>query len=48
MSKEQLLAALNRLIKVDPNLVQNLTKLAELAEKKPSLYQSAVDYLKKL
>lgn len=48
MSKEAIITAINRLIKVDPNLAVNLNKLADLAEKKPSIYQSAVDYLKKL
>jgi hypothetical protein len=48
MSKEAIITAINRLVKVDPNLAANLNKLADLAEKKPSIYQSAVEYLKKL
>lgn len=48
MSKEDLITAINRLVKVDPNLTANLNKLADLAEKKPAIYKTAVDYLKKL
>jgi hypothetical protein len=48
MSKENIIAAVNKLVKLDPNFAENLNKLAELAEKKPFIYQQAVDQLKKL
>jgi len=48
MSKETIITAVNKLVKLDPNFSDNLAKLAELAEKKPFIYTQAVDYLKKL
>jgi hypothetical protein len=48
MSKETIITAVNKLVKLDPNFADNLAKLAELAEKKPFIYTQAVDYLKKL
>jgi hypothetical protein len=48
MSKENIIASVNKLVKLDPNFAENLSKLAELAEKKPFIYQQAVDQLKKL
>ena len=46
--KEQLIKAINSLQKLDGNFVSNLSKLAELAETKPFIYQQAINQLKKL
>ena len=46
--KEKILAAINKLAKLDPNLGENLTKLAELAEKNKFVYEQAVKQLKSL
>ena len=39
--KEKILAAINKLAKLDPQLGENLTKLAKLAEDKPFIYKQA-------
>jgi len=46
--KEKILAAINKLAKFDANLADNLTKLAELAEKNTFVYDQAVKQLKSL
>lgn len=46
--KEKLMEAINKLIKHDSNFVANLSKLADLAEKKPYVYKQAVEQLNKL
>jgi len=46
--KEKILAAINKLVKFDANLADNLTKLAELAEKNKFVYDQAVKQLKSL
>ena len=46
--KEKILTAINKLSKVDASLAENLTKLAELAEKKPFIYQQAIKQLNSL
>ena len=46
--KEKLMNAINKLVKHDSNFVNNLSKLAELAEKKPFIYKEAVAQLNKL
>jgi hypothetical protein len=46
--KEKILNAINKLAKLDPSLGENLTKLAELAEKKPFIYQQAIKQLNSL
>ena len=46
--KEKILAAINKLAKFDANLADNLTKLAELAEKNKFVYDQAVKQLKSL
>jgi hypothetical protein len=46
--KEKILTAINRLAKLDPGLGDNLFKLAELAEKKPFVYQQAIKQLNSL
>ena len=43
--KEKILAAINKLVKLDTNFAANLEKLAHLAEKKPLIYQQAVKQL---
>ena len=47
-SKQQILEAVNTLIKLDPNFAENISKLAQMAEKKPSVYKMAVEYLKSM
>jgi len=47
-AKNKIIESVNKLIKTDPNFPENLAKLAQLAEKKPAIYKSAVDYLNKL
>ena len=37
--KEKILAAINKLAKLDPNLGENLIKLAKLDEDKPFIYK---------
>jgi len=44
--KEKILAAINKLLKLDTNFAENLAKLAEIAEKKPMVYKQAVNMLK--
>jgi hypothetical protein len=46
--KEKILTAINKLSKLDANLAENLTKLAELAEKKQFIYQQAIKQLNSL
>jgi len=46
--KQQILEAVNTLIKLDPNFAENIAKLAQMAEKKPSVYKMAVEYLKSM
>lgn len=46
--KEKILAAINKLVKADPNLAENLTKLAALAESNPFVYKQAVKQLNSL
>ena len=46
--KEKILTAINKLAKLDPNIADNLTKLAELAEKNKFVYEQAVKQLKSL
>jgi hypothetical protein len=46
--KEKILNAINKLAKLDPLLGENLSKLAELAEKKPIIYQQAIKQLNSL
>ena len=44
--KEKVLAAINELMKLDPDFVNNITALAELAKSKPMVYKMAVQQLK--
>jgi hypothetical protein len=46
--KQMILDAINRLVKADPNFAQNITKLADLAEKSQFIYSQAVNKLKSL
>lgn len=46
--KEKILTAINKLATLDPGLGDNLSKLAELAEKKPFIYQQAIKQLNSL
>ena len=46
--KQQILDAINRLVKADPNFADNITKLAELAERNQFIYKQAVAKLKSL
>lgn len=46
--KEKILTAINKLAKLDANIAENLTKLAELAEKNKFVYDQAVKQLKSL
>lgn len=46
--KEKILAAINKLAKLDPQLGENLTKLAKLAEEKPFIYKQAIQQLNSL
>jgi hypothetical protein len=46
--KEKILTAINKLAKLDANLAENLTKLAELAERNKFIYDQAVKQLKSL
>lgn len=46
--KEKILAAINKLAKLDPQLGENLTKLAKLAEDKPFIYKQAIQQLNSL
>jgi len=48
MDKERIIAAINKLVKQDPNFASNLEKLAELSEKKPYIYKQAIEQLNKL
>ena len=45
-AKQRTIAALNRLQKIDPNLPDTLTLLADFAEKKPSQYLSFIPIVK--
>jgi len=44
--KEQITKSVNRLLKVDPNFVENLEVLADFAESKPDQYKKFVPMLK--
>jgi LytS/YehU family sensor histidine kinase len=44
--KEKIIAAVNELIKLDPNFPDNLELLVNLAKNKPSVYKQAVSILK--
>ena len=46
--KERILAAVNQLIKLDPNFPDNIERLAALAKSKPAIYQLAVKQLNDL
>jgi hypothetical protein len=46
--KTIILDAINRLVKADPNFAENITKLADLAEKSKFIYSQAVNKLKSL
>lgn len=46
--KEKILSAINKLSKLDANLAENLTKLADLCEKNKFVYEQAVKQLKTL
>ncbi len=46
--KEKILMAINKLIKHDPELADNLTQLADLAEKNQFVYKQAVKKLREL
>jgi hypothetical protein len=46
--KQIILAAINRLVISDPNFAENITKLADLAEKSKFIYSQAVNKLKSL
>lgn len=46
--KEKILAAINKLSKLDPQLADNLTKLAKLADEKPFIYKQAIQQLNSL
>jgi len=39
--KEKIIKAVNKLMAIDDNFAENITKLAELAEKSPAVYQQA-------
>lgn len=46
--KEKIIIAINKLIKHDADLAENLTQLATLAEKNQFIYKQAVKQLKAL
>jgi hypothetical protein len=46
--KTIILDAINRLVKADPNFAENITKLADLADKNKFIYSQAVNKLKSL
>jgi hypothetical protein len=46
--KQIILDAINRLVKADSNFAENITKLADLAEKNKFIYTQAVNKLKSL
>lgn len=46
--KERLVSAINRIQKVDNQFIDNLERLADLAEKSPMVYKIAIDKLKSL
>jgi ubiquinone biosynthesis protein Coq4 len=46
--KQIILDAINRLVKSDPNFAENITKLADLADKNKFIYSQAVNKLKSL
>jgi hypothetical protein len=45
-AKTRIIAAINTLSKLDPNLAENLEKLAKLAKNNPEMYKQAVQMLK--
>jgi len=46
--KQIILDAINRLVKSYPNFAENITKLADLADKNKFIYSQAVNKLKSL
>jgi hypothetical protein len=44
-AKAKINSAVVRLIKLDPNFAQNISKLADLAEKSPTIYKMAISHL---
>lgn len=46
--KEKMVAAVNTLMRLDPNFPENVTQLANLCETKPEVYKMAVQYLKSM
>ncbi len=46
--KEKIIAAVNELLKLDPNFPENLELLVNLAKNKPSTYKQAVSILKSM
>ncbi len=46
--KQQILDAINRLVKADSNFAENIAKLADLAERNQFIYKQAVAKLKSL
>lgn len=46
--KERIMAALNKLVKNDPNFASNIEKLAKLSETNKLIYNQAVNKLKML
>ena len=46
--KQLIIEAINRLVKSDPNFAENITKLADLAERNQFIYKQAVAKLKSL
>lgn len=45
--KEKIVAAIKKLASIDPDFSENISRLAALAEKDPSMYQSAITMLNK-
>lgn len=46
-AKTKIVQAVNKLTKLDPNFADNISKLAELAERDPQTYKMAIAYLNK-
>jgi hypothetical protein len=47
-AKQKIVSAINVLTKVDPNFAENISKLSEVAQAKPQVYNMAIDMLKKM
>lgn len=47
-TKERILSAINKLVKLDPNFADNIERLSYLAENKPMIYSMAVKQLNEL